>query len=287
MVVRASRATAGGRGTPCNRAGRPPYPGSSASAIRFCRLSQRVGAAISGLYHIVAVSSISIIAIIVRYDAMMKPRRRVMSRLSLPARSLRGRSASLRTVADGAGYLLRKWLIWRALLVMRPAISGVEPIFLPALRERRSGWGGLAAAGQCCRFLGNRGSAVAGRCPGRFASHRASSPAAVQMPACRSIREEGLGGCGATADLVEDYKGICQSAGSHLESCVRNVLGSPCGEVDPGVDQHIGQITDQLQQQPNQGEDVEGAKHDRVVTVDRRLEAEQTETVERKDHLDQ
>ena len=59
-----------------------------------------------------------------------------MSRLSLPARSLRGRPASLRTVPDGTGCLLRKRLIWRALLVMRPAISAVEPIFLPALRER-------------------------------------------------------------------------------------------------------------------------------------------------------
>jgi hypothetical protein len=65
--------------------------------------------------------------------------RRVMSRLSLPARSLRGRPASLRTVPDGAGGLLRKLLICRVLLVMRPAISGVEPIFLPALRERGQG----------------------------------------------------------------------------------------------------------------------------------------------------
>jgi hypothetical protein len=67
---------------------------------------------------------------------MMKARRRVMSRLPLPARSLRGRPASLRTVPDGAGGLLRKRLIWLALLVMRPAISEVEPIFLPTLRER-------------------------------------------------------------------------------------------------------------------------------------------------------
>jgi hypothetical protein len=58
-----------------------------------------------------------------------------MSRLSLPARSLRGRPASLRTVPDGAGGLLRKRLICHALLAKRPAISGVESIFLPALRE--------------------------------------------------------------------------------------------------------------------------------------------------------
>jgi hypothetical protein len=55
--------------------------------------------------------------------------------VSLPARSLRGRPASLRTVPDSAGCLLRKRLIWHGLLVMRPVISGVEPIFLPALRE--------------------------------------------------------------------------------------------------------------------------------------------------------
>jgi hypothetical protein len=65
-----------------------------------------------------------------------------MSRLSLPARSLRGRPASLRTVADGIGRPLRKLLILHALLVIRPALSGVEPIFLPALRER--GQGGAA-----------------------------------------------------------------------------------------------------------------------------------------------
>jgi hypothetical protein len=68
----------------------------------------------------------------------------VMSRLSLPARSLRGRPASLRTFADAAGCLLRKRLIWRALSVMRPAIPGVEPIFLPALREPGSELGPLA-----------------------------------------------------------------------------------------------------------------------------------------------
>jgi hypothetical protein len=67
-----------------------------------------------------------------------------MSELSLPARSLRDGPASLRTVPDGAGCVLRKWLIWGAFLATRPAISSVEPIFLPALRERGPGWGPLA-----------------------------------------------------------------------------------------------------------------------------------------------
>jgi hypothetical protein len=77
-----------------------------------------------------------VIAIIAHYDAMLKIGDASGPRLSLPARSLRGRPASLRTVPDGARDLLRKWLIWCALLVVRRAISGVEPIFLPALRER-------------------------------------------------------------------------------------------------------------------------------------------------------
>jgi hypothetical protein len=98
---------------------------------------------------------------------------------SLLARSLRGRSASLRTVADDATDLHRKWLIWRGLLVMRPTISGVRPIFLPALRERGQGGGPLArpaprrdrghgcsrhsrasapgTAGPCGPFRGSRG----------------------------------------------------------------------------------------------------------------------------------
>jgi hypothetical protein len=55
-------------------------------------------------------------------------------------------------------------------------------------------------------------------------------------------------------------------------------LGSPCGEVDPGIDHHVGQIADQFQQKPDQGEDIEGGEHDRVVAVDRRLETEEAET---------
>jgi hypothetical protein len=64
-------------------------------------------------------------------------------------------------------------------------------------------------------------------------------------------------------------------------------LHAPCREIDSRVDQHIGQIADQFQQQSDQGEDVECGEHDRVVAVDRRLEPQEAETVEREDHLDQ
>src|ERR1700720_1284102 len=49
----------------------------------------------------------------------------------------------------------------------------------------------------------------------------------------------------------------------------------PPAEIDPRVDQHVGQIAEQLQHQSDQRKDVKRAKHDRVVAVDRRLEAEE------------
>ncbi len=60
---------------------------------------------------------------------------------SLPARSLSGRPASLRTLPEGAGCRLPKGLISRALLAIKAAISGVRWIFLPALRETAAGRG--------------------------------------------------------------------------------------------------------------------------------------------------
>ena len=52
------------------------------------------------------------------------------------------------------------------------------------------------------------------------------------------------------------------------------------GEVDARVDQHVGQVADQFQEQADQREDVESGEHDRIVAVDRRFEAEEAETVE-------
>ena len=62
-----------------------------------------------------------------------------MSNFFFPARSLRGRFASLRTFPDGAGCRLPKPLISCSLLMMRRAISLAETIFLPAVREPRHG----------------------------------------------------------------------------------------------------------------------------------------------------
>src|SRR3974390_2576397 len=60
------------------------------------------------------------------------------SRTPVPARSLRGRSASLRTLPDGVGNLVPKRLISQVLSASRSAILVIESIFLPALRESGS-----------------------------------------------------------------------------------------------------------------------------------------------------
>jgi hypothetical protein len=60
---------------------------------------------------------------------------------SLPARSLGGRPASLRTLPEGAGCRIPKGLISRALLASKAALSSVRWIFLPALRETAGGRG--------------------------------------------------------------------------------------------------------------------------------------------------
>src|SRR5208282_2161490 len=72
-------------------------------------------------------------------DAILERQRWVMLSRSLPVPSLRGRLASLRTFPDGAERRLTKQLIWLVLLGIRRAICGAPSIFLPALREGRSG----------------------------------------------------------------------------------------------------------------------------------------------------
>ena len=58
-------------------------------------------------------------------------------------------------------------------------------------------------------------------------------------------------------------------------------------EVDPRVDQHIGDVADQLDQQAEQAEGVEGREHHLIVAVDRRLVAEQAQPIQREDDFDQ
>ena len=58
-----------------------------------------------------------------------------MTTLIFPARSLRGRSASLRLFPERTRYSICKALIYHAFLVVGRTISGNGSIFLPALRE--------------------------------------------------------------------------------------------------------------------------------------------------------
>src|SRR5690606_20294796 len=61
----------------------------------------------------------------------------------------------------------------------------------------------------------------------------------------------------------------------------------PAFEVDARIDQGVGEVTDQLDQQSQQGEQKQGAEHHRVIAVERRLEAEQAQPVQGEDHLDE
>ena len=58
-------------------------------------------------------------------------------------------------------------------------------------------------------------------------------------------------------------------------------------EIDARIDHRVQHVADDLHQQPEQREDVERAEHHRIVALDRRLEAEQAEAVQRKDDLHQ
>ena len=75
------------------------------------------------------------------------------------------------------------------------------------------------------------------------------------------------------------------AAGS--KTAARRHLCGAAFEVDARVDHHVCQVADQLQHQADQREHVERAEHDRVVAVDRGLESEQAQPVEREDDLDQ
>src|SRR3546814_933642 len=61
----------------------------------------------------------------------------------------------------------------------------------------------------------------------------------------------------------------------------------PALEVDARIDNGIHDVADDVHQQAQQGEEVERAEHHRVVAVERRLEAEQPQPVQRADHLDE
>src|SRR3546814_8528969 len=61
----------------------------------------------------------------------------------------------------------------------------------------------------------------------------------------------------------------------------------PSLEVDARIDNGIHDVADDVHQQAQQGEEVERAEHHRVVAVERRLEAEQPQPVQREDHLDE
>jgi hypothetical protein len=68
-------------------------------------------------------------------SVMSQERWCVVPGVSLPAPSLRGRSASLRTFPDDFRSRISKRLISRVFSTVKPVLSAVKSIFLPALKE--------------------------------------------------------------------------------------------------------------------------------------------------------
>ena len=61
----------------------------------------------------------------------------------------------------------------------------------------------------------------------------------------------------------------------------------PRFEIDARIDPGVGQIGNQINDQPDKGENVEVGEHHRIIAVEHALEAQQPEAVERKDGFDQ
>src|SRR5437763_12399423 len=61
----------------------------------------------------------------------------------------------------------------------------------------------------------------------------------------------------------------------------------PSFEIDARIDPRIGEIGDQVHEQPDQRKNVKRGEHHGIVAVEHALEAEQAEPIEREDDLDQ
>src|SRR5204863_8342059 len=58
-------------------------------------------------------------------------------------------------------------------------------------------------------------------------------------------------------------------------------------EIDTRIDPRIGEVRNQIYQKADEREDIKRREHYRIVAVEHAFEAEQAETVERKNRLDQ
>src|SRR5271156_2091660 len=58
-------------------------------------------------------------------------------------------------------------------------------------------------------------------------------------------------------------------------------LDIPAFKIDPRIGDDIHEVADQVEEQAEQGEEIQRAEHHRVVAIDRRFEAQQAEPVER------
>jgi hypothetical protein len=56
-------------------------------------------------------------------------------------------------------------------------------------------------------------------------------------------------------------------------------------EVDATIDEGVHQITDEMQYEPKEGEEIEGAEDDGIISINSRLVTEQTEAVQGENDL--
>src|SRR3954452_5586665 len=92
------------------------------------------------------------------------------------------------------------------------------------------------------------------------------------------------GSGGATGAAAGEATGTLSSSGGFARSFTSRL---PRLEIDARIDPGVGQVRDQVYQEPEKREDVEVREHHRIVAVDDRLERQQAEPVEREDRLDQ
>src|ERR1043166_5534049 len=82
-------------------------------------------------------------------------------------------------------------------------------------------------------------------------------------------------------------RGRLSAAPDSTEGVRASTSDLPRLEIDARIDQHVGQVADEIHREREQREDIEVREHDRIVAVEHAFETEQSEAVEREDRLDQ
>src|SRR6266446_10422793 len=143
---------------------------------------------------------------------------------ALPARSLRGRPASLRTFPERACYHLPKPLIWRVLLAIRSAISGPKRFF--SLLSGRRRIPGVAPAQQDLLLAGEDKLAVLVVDGGGEGDH--TGRALRRQRRYLEHRIEGVSGM----NRLQEFRGLLDKGDQRVADSVGKGAGPRCGEIE-------------------------------------------------------